>query len=58
MLMRIRKGQSTVEYAALLAIVIGAVTLFAYLLGVTILFLDILYVLVDPRVSLGSKART
>lgn len=39
------------------SIVVGAVTLFAYLLGVTILFLDVFYVLVDPRVSLGSGVR-
>lgn len=39
------------------SIVIGAVTLFAYLLGVSILFLDVLYMLVDPRVSL-EKRRT
>lgn len=41
-------------------VVIGAVTMFAYLLGLTVFFLDLLYVIVDPRVSLGirgSKAR-
>jgi len=35
------------------SVVIGAVTLLAVLLGVTILFLDILYVVVDPRVKFG-----
>jgi len=35
------------------AVVVGAVTLFAYLLGFTVLFLDLIYVLVDPRIALG-----
>jgi peptide/nickel transport system permease protein len=39
-------------------VVTGAVTLFAYLLGFSILFLDIVYVLVDPRVRLGGGRRT
>lgn len=38
-------------------IIIGAVTLFAYLLGLSVLLLDILYVVVDPRLRLGSGAR-
>lgn len=33
------------------AVIIGAVTMLAWLLGASILFLDLLYVLVDPRVS-------
>jgi peptide/nickel transport system permease protein len=39
------------------AFVIGAVTMLAYLLGFTILFLDIIYVLVDPRIRVGGPAR-
>jgi len=37
------------------AVIVGAVTMFAYLIGITVLFLDIVYVLVDPRVTLGSR---
>ena len=40
------------------SVVIGAVTMLAYLLGLTVLFLDILYVIVDPRVKLGGGAKT
>jgi len=40
------------------AVIVGAVTMFAYLIGITVLFLDIAYVLVDPRVSLGMKGRS
>ena len=36
------------------AVVIGVVTLFGYLLGVSVLILDLVYVLVDPRVSLSA----
>ena len=39
------------------AVVIGAVTMFAYLLGASILLLDVLYVLVDPRVTLGTGGK-
>ena len=39
------------------SVVIGAVTMLAYLLGLTVLFLDILYVIVDPRVKLGGGGR-
>jgi peptide/nickel transport system permease protein len=35
-----------------LPVVIGAVTMFAYLLGFTVILLDILYVIIDPRVSI------
>ncbi|MFC2095100.1 ABC transporter permease [Candidatus Bipolaricaulota bacterium] len=35
-------------------VVVGAFTMFAYLLGLSVLFLDFLYVLVDPRVRLGT----
>lgn len=39
-------------YPGELAITIGIVVIFAYLLGVIILLLDFLYVLVDPRIRL------
>lgn len=39
------------------AIVIGAVVIFAYLLALTVLLLDIIYALVDPRVKLGGGER-
>jgi len=39
------------------SVVIGAVTIFAYLLGLGVLVLDMLYVLVDPRVTLGAGGR-
>jgi len=34
-------------------VIIGAVVIFAYLLALTVLLLDIIYALVDPRVKLG-----
>lgn len=37
------------------SVVIGAVTMFAYFLGATVIALDILYVIVDPRVSMGKR---
>lgn len=40
-------------------VIIGSVVIYAYLLGVTVFLLDILYALVDPRVKLGGEtART
>ncbi|MFC2078283.1 ABC transporter permease [Candidatus Bipolaricaulota bacterium] len=36
------------------SMIIGAVVIFAYLLALTVLVLDILYALVDPRIRLGS----
>jgi peptide/nickel transport system permease protein len=44
-------------YTHEVSVVIGAVTIFAYLLGLTVLLLDFLYVLVDPRVTLGGGRR-
>jgi peptide/nickel transport system permease protein len=38
-------------------IVMGIVTLFAYILALTVLVLDIVYVLVDPRVRITSQDR-
>jgi peptide/nickel transport system permease protein len=40
------------------ALVIGLVVIFAYLLGVTVFFLDILYALVDPRLRIGGDGQT
>jgi len=34
-------------------VIIGAVVIFAYLLALTVLLLDVIYALVDPRVKLG-----
>lgn len=36
-------------------VVVGTVVIYAYLLGVTVFLLDIIYVLVDPRVKLGGN---
>ncbi|MFC2078092.1 ABC transporter permease [Candidatus Bipolaricaulota bacterium] len=39
-------------------VIIGAVVIFAYLLALTVLLLDILYALVDPRMRLGAGGET
>ena len=39
-------------------VTIGAITLFAYLLGLNVLLLDFSYMLVDPRVALGMGGRS
>jgi peptide/nickel transport system permease protein len=39
-------------------IVVGVVVLFAYLLGATVLILDIVYAIVDPRVRIGNDEQT
>ena len=36
-------------------VVVGIVVMFAYLMGLTVLFLDIIYALVDPRVRIGKS---
>jgi ABC-type dipeptide/oligopeptide/nickel transport system permease component len=36
-------------------VVVGIVVMFAYLMGVTVLLLDIIYALVDPRVRIGKN---
>jgi peptide/nickel transport system permease protein len=41
-----------------LIVTIGLVVVFAYLMGVTIFLLDILYAIVDPRVRLGGGGET
>jgi peptide/nickel transport system permease protein len=38
-------------------LIIGAVVIFAYLLALTVLLLDIIYALVDPRIKLGAGGR-
>lgn len=54
-------GLGRVLYNAVLRhqvpVVIGAVVIFAYLLALSVLLLDILYALVDPRVKLGAGER-
>ena len=39
------------------ALVTGSVVLFAYLIALSVLFLDVMYVLVDPRVALGVRRK-
>ena len=36
-------------------VVVGIVVMFAYLLGFSVIFLDVLYALIDPRVHLGGN---
>lgn len=45
-------------YRGEMSIVVNIVVLFAYLLGLTVFVLDILYVLVDPRLRLGGDNQT
>lgn len=45
-------------YPGIMPITLGIVVLFAYLLGVTVFLLDIVYALVDPRVRIGSEGQT
>ncbi len=42
-------------YPGRMVLTVGVVVLFAYLLGMVVLLLDIAYALVDPRVRLGGK---
>ena len=39
-------------------ITLGIVVIFAYLLGITVLLLDIAYALIDPRVRIGDQQQT
>jgi len=39
-------------------VVVGIVVLFSYLLGITVLFLDIIYAFIDPRVRVGGNGLT
>lgn len=41
-----------------ISVITGAVAMFAYLLGFSVLFLDVLYVLVDPRVRIKGGRTT
>lgn len=45
-------------YAGEMTIVLAIVVLFAYLLGITVFVLDFIYLLVDPRVRVGSQEQT
>lgn len=45
-------------YPGELVIAISLIVLFAYLLGITVFLLDIIYVLVDPRIRLEQKEPT
>jgi peptide/nickel transport system permease protein len=36
-------------------VIVASVVIFAYLLAVTVFFLDILYAILDPRVKLGAE---
>ena len=44
--------------AGVMPITLGIVVIFAYLLGITVLLLDIVYALVDPRVRIGDQRQT
>jgi peptide/nickel transport system permease protein len=45
-------------YPGVMPITLGIVVLFAYILGITVFFLDITYALVDPRVRIGDEGQT
>jgi peptide/nickel transport system permease protein len=45
-------------FPGVMPIVVGIVVIFAYLLGLTVLVLDVIYALVDPRVRLGTEQPT
>jgi peptide/nickel transport system permease protein len=45
-------------YPGIMPITLGIVVLFAYLLGITVLILDISYALVDPQVRIGDEGLT
>lgn len=38
------------------SVIVGATVIYAYLLGITVFFLDIVYALIDPRVKVGGNA--
>jgi len=52
-------GLGSLYYQAINAfdtpVIIGTVVIFAYLLALTVFFLDIVYALIDPRVKLGKE---
>ena len=37
------------------AVIVGSTVIYAYLLGITVFFLDIVYALIDPRVKVGGN---
>ncbi len=37
------------------SVIVGATVIYAYLLGITVFFLDIVYALIDPRVKVGGN---
>jgi peptide/nickel transport system permease protein len=45
-------------YPGVMPMTLGIVVLFAYLLGITVFLLDIVYALVDPRVRIGGESQT
>jgi peptide/nickel transport system permease protein len=38
-------------------VIVGSTVIYAYLLAITVFFLDIVYAIVDPRVRIGSEGR-
>jgi peptide/nickel transport system permease protein len=38
-------------------VIVGSTVIYAYLLAITVFFLDIIYAIVDPRVRIGSEGR-
>ncbi|HDI11123.1 MAG TPA: ABC transporter permease [Candidatus Acetothermia bacterium] len=52
-------GLGQLFYAAISAfdspVIVGETVLYAYLLAITVFFLDIIYALVDPRIKVGAK---
>jgi peptide/nickel transport system permease protein len=45
-------------FPGVMPVIVGLVVMFAYLLGITFLVLDIIYALVDPRVRVGEERQT
>jgi peptide/nickel transport system permease protein len=45
-------------YPGIMPIVVGIVVIFAFILGITIFLLDIVYGLVDPRIAIGEESQT
>lgn len=39
-------------------VIVGTTVIYAYLLGITVFLLDVIYAIVDPRVKVGSGGRT
>ncbi|MCZ0937600.1 MAG: ABC transporter permease subunit, partial [Caldilineaceae bacterium] len=37
------------------SVIVGSTVVYAYLLGITVFFLDIVYALIDPRVKVGGN---